>query len=66
MKNQEQDDSTSPAIPNMEDQLDQVTLSKYRFLRNNGMQMVGVVLINDLGERAIIDMGKVTWIKNPN
>lgn len=62
MKHQEPDKKTTPSIPSMEDQLDQVTLSKYRFLIDNGMQLVGVVLINQQGERAIIDMGKVTWI----
>jgi hypothetical protein len=42
-------------------ELDSVTISKMNTLRENGMRQVGVVMIDDSGKRATIDMGKVLW-----
>jgi hypothetical protein len=42
-------------------ELDSVTISKMNTLRENGMRQVGVVMMDDSGKRATIDMGKVLW-----
>jgi len=43
------------------DQLDSVTISKVSHLASNNMKLVGVVMMDDKGQRATVDMGKVTW-----
>jgi hypothetical protein len=42
-------------------QLDNVTVAKICALINQGMKPVGVVMLADDGNRATVDMGKVTW-----
>jgi hypothetical protein len=50
------------AAPTIDSQLDSITLSKMAFLQQQGAwKPVGVILIGDQGQRAVIDMGRVTW-----
>lgn len=51
--------ATSPTSKEIE--LDSVTASKMETLREKGMRQVGVVMADDSGKRATIDMGKVLW-----
>lgn len=50
------------AAPSLIDGLDHITQKKVKSLIESGLRLVGVVMINVDGRRAVVDMGKVTWL----